>query len=68
MNHTIAQQRALAAHNAEVRKQEERDRIARLERVKKRLIRRFVRERSGWLLAAASIGAALAVVLLRVST
>lgn len=67
MNQSIAQAKALAAYNAEVRKQEERDRIARIERVKKRLIRRFVRERSGWLLAAASIGAAVAVVAQRIT-
>lgn len=65
---TIRQAKALAAYTAEIRKQEERERIARLERARQRLVRRFVTERSGWLFAAAAVGASFAVVLLRITS
>lgn len=63
---TIRQAKALAAYSAEIRKQEERARIARLNAARQRLVRRFVRDKSGWLFAAASVGAGFAIVVLRV--
>lgn len=63
---TIRQMRAVAAYAAEVKKQEERERIARLERARRRLIRRFVTERNGWLFGALCVGAAAAVAALKV--
>lgn len=63
---SIRQSKAIAAYAAEVRKQEERARIARLERARRRLVRRFVTERNGWLFAAAIAGAAAAVVAIKV--
>ena len=68
MNQTLRQQRAVAALTAEIRKQEERKRIERLNAARHRLIRRFITDRSGWLFAAACMGGAFVVVLFRVTT
>lgn len=65
MNATIRQVKALAAYRAQLNKQEEQRRLARLDAIRERLLRRFITERNGWLFAAAATGAAFAVVITR---
>lgn len=68
MNATIRQVKALAAYRAQLNKQEEQRRAARLDAIRERLLRRFITDRNGWLFAAAAVGAALAVVLIRLAS
>lgn len=68
MNHTLRQHRALAAYRAQLNKQEEQRRLARLDAIRHRLLRRFITDRNGWLFAAAALGAAFAVVLTRLAS
>jgi hypothetical protein len=63
---TVAQAKALASYNALLNQQAEARRKARIEAAKQRLIRRFVREKSGYLYAFLSAGVALGVVIVRV--
>lgn len=68
MNQTLAQHRALAAYRAHVNKLHEERRLARLNAIRDRLARRYLIDRIGWLFAAAAIGAAAAIVFVRVAT
>ncbi len=57
--HTIRQQRADAAHRAQLNKQDEQRRSARNAEIRDRFERRLLIDRGGWLWAAMAIGAAI---------
>ena len=59
MSRTINDERAFAAYRAELNRREEARRLARLDAIRNRLVRRFLTERGSWLFAAMSIGAAV---------
>lgn len=65
MNQTIRQSKAIAAYRAQLNKSAEAKRQKRIEAMKTRLIRRYVREKSGWAYAFLSAGIALGIVIVR---
>lgn len=63
--HTIRQAKALAAYRAEFNKQAEKRRKARIEAMRRKILRQMFTDKSSWLFASATLGAAFAIIFLR---
>lgn len=67
MNQSIRQSQALALYRAQLNRNAEAKRQARIEAMRIKLLRAYFRDKSGWLFAAMVAGAAMAVVILKVT-